>query len=264
MDLSPKNFENPEKSSPVFSIITVCRNPGESLTKCIHSVATQTWENYEHVIIDGQSDDGTIEKLKQSTEPKLRWFSEKDTGIAQAMNKGIEQSRGTWLLFLHSDDWFSSCESLQTAFYDLPLEPAILSYPVRQHHPNGTQSIIPNRGWCFKTRFKTTLGHQGTFIHRKLFRYLGRYDESFKITMDYEWFLRAYWARTPLTSCKPCLTEMRATGLSSQKDWKSLSLRFMEEKRAHCLNADAPELRCAYALYWTLYPFYRYLKHRLL
>lgn len=249
--------------NPTFSIITACLNPGESLIKCIDSVQNQGSSDYEHIIIDGGSTDGTIDRLRATKAPQLRWISEKDKGIAHAMNKGILLAKGEWLLFLHSDDWLSGSDSLDIAHRALPAFPAILSSPVKQYHTDQSTSIIPNLGWCLKTRFKITLGHQGAFIHRDLFKQLGAYDESFQITMDYEWFLRAYHAEVPIIRLESILSEMSATGLSSRTDWPSLRMRFSEERRAHRLHTNGSSQRISYALYWSLYPAYRFIVYRL-
>ena len=123
--------------------------------------------------------------------------------------------------------------------------------------------MIENRGWCFKTHFKTTLGHQGAFIHKSLFEKLGYYDESFRITMDYEWFMRAFRQNIPVSRHPEILSIMSDGGLSSRKDWPSLSQRFQEEKRVHRKYAASSWWSILYAVYWGIYPTYRKLQHRL-
>ena len=93
---------------PKISIITPTLNAAETLEACILSVKNQTYLNKEHLIIDGQSTDGTLHILKKHAEnyPQLKWITENDDGIYDAMNKGIDLSSGDWLYFMGSDDYF--------------------------------------------------------------------------------------------------------------------------------------------------------------
>ena len=96
------------KTEPLFSIITVCYNSQKTIERTIKSVLHQDFQDYEYIIIDGSSTDGTVEIIKKY-EPlfcgRMRWISEPDTGIYDAFNKGIRCSKGklTWLV--NSDDY---------------------------------------------------------------------------------------------------------------------------------------------------------------
>jgi glycosyltransferase involved in cell wall biosynthesis len=90
--------------APLISVITVSYNAAATIAKCIDSVKDQNFKNYEYIIIDGQSTDGTVDIIKQYDNDLTYWRSEKDTGIYNAMNKAIKLARGQWFLFLGADD----------------------------------------------------------------------------------------------------------------------------------------------------------------
>ncbi|EOR93980.1 glycosyl transferase, family 2 [Arcticibacter svalbardensis MN12-7] len=89
---------------PLISIITVTFNAHQHIQKCIDSIQTQSYPNIEHIIIDGGSTDGTMEILEHNDSKIAYWKSEADTGIFNAMNKGLKQAKGDWIYFLGADD----------------------------------------------------------------------------------------------------------------------------------------------------------------
>ena len=93
-----------EKKPPLISVITVVRNAEDQITGCLASVAAQTGVAYEHWVVDGDSTDRTVAILKASTDPRVRWISEPDAGVYDAMNKAVRKAAGDWILFLGADD----------------------------------------------------------------------------------------------------------------------------------------------------------------
>ena len=100
------NFKNNKKNEPLISVITVVLNNQKYLTKSINSVLKQSYKNFELIIIDGGSTDGTLEILRQNNNKIDFWISEKDKGLYDAMNKGIRLSRGSIISILNSDDFY--------------------------------------------------------------------------------------------------------------------------------------------------------------
>ncbi len=98
------NFKNNKKNEPLISVITVVLNNQKYLTKSINSVLKQSYKNFELIIIDGGSTDGTLEILRKNNNKIDFWISEKDKGLYDAMNKGIRLSRGSIISILNSDD----------------------------------------------------------------------------------------------------------------------------------------------------------------
>lgn len=102
---------------PLITIITVCFNAEKEIEKTIQSVLGQTFEDYEYLVIDGGSKDGTLDIIKKyASNSKLHWISEPDNGIYDAMNKGIDMAKGTWLNMMNSGDTFVSNDVLQRIF----------------------------------------------------------------------------------------------------------------------------------------------------
>jgi len=244
---------------PLISVITACFNSSQHIAQTLESVRTQTGIECEHVLADGGSTDGTHALIEAGLRPGGRWVSEPDTGIADAMNKGIGLAQGEWLLFLQGDDYLCNPEVLALAARNFEPDLDICGFPVL-FGSEGTAALMRPRGASAWLNFKTGLNHQGTFIRRALFERIGLYDTSLRIAMDYEFFLRAYRAGACFRCHdEPVIALMRDTGVSSQLDWSNLKGRLAEEQRIH-RKLQTPTLVPAYAAWWALYPRYRQLR----
>lgn len=240
------------------SVITVCLNSERYIEQTLESVRTQKNVAYEHIVIDGGSKDRTTEILADTLLGNGCWISEPDEGIADAMNKGIRLARGEWLLVVQSDDYLLSDEVLAKALEQLTPEIDIGAFPILFGDVHSPTFIKPP-GVGFRLNLKG-LHHQGVFIRRSLFERLGLYDTSFRIMMDYEFFLRAYRAGARFQQfANPAISMMRGSGISSRLDWLNLKKRFDEEKRAHRMH-QTRWLSWFYDAWWMLYPRYRELR----
>ncbi len=101
---------------PKITIITVCFNAFNTIKNTILSVLTQTYPNIEYIIVDGGSTDGTLDVIKELANDKVRWISEPDNGIYDAMNKGIRMASGDWIHFRNSGDYFVSKHTIERIF----------------------------------------------------------------------------------------------------------------------------------------------------
>jgi len=177
--------------SPLISIITVVHNEKNKLQEVIKEVRSQTYLNKEHIIIDGGSDDGTLDILRKNDGNIDYWMSETDTGIYDAMNKGIEAADGEWFYFLGVDDVFYNRDTLKLIFKDraIPIDIAML-----------LGNVIYGDERLFKSRFgksmyfKNTIHHQGVFYRHNVFEQF-RYGAStsgnqstkhYRISGDYQ------------------------------------------------------------------------------
>ena len=97
---------------PFYSIITVCYNSEKTISDTIKSVLNQSYQNFEYIIIDGNSKDETINIIKSFKDNRIKFYSEEDDGIADAMNKGINRSNGIWIHILNADDCYYSKDAL--------------------------------------------------------------------------------------------------------------------------------------------------------
>jgi glycosyltransferase involved in cell wall biosynthesis len=246
-----------KEKSPLISVITVVYNAEKHIEGCIQSVAQQTYQNIEYIVVDGGSKDRTLDIVKQYLPHIHKWTSEPDTGISNAMNKAIAQASGDYLVFLHADDYFESNEAVEKALASIDDDTDVILADIL-FGKNLKRQI--SQGFNIRMNFKTGVFHQGCFCSKALFAEIGNFDENLKIAMDYDFFLRAYRKGVKFQFSGTILSVMRDTGVSSQQDWPTLSRRFNEEKFVHKKNCDSPYKTIIYAFYWALYMPYRKFK----
>jgi len=249
--------------TPLVSIVTIVFNGVQYIEQTIQSVLSQSYDNFEYILIDCASTDGTVDIIKKYDHALEYWVSEPDCGIANAMNKGIQVSTGNYVMFLHADDYFLDNLVLGKAVSQMSNECDIAAFNILFQMGNMQIECRP-RAFNWWLNFKTGLHHQGVFCSRELFNKIGGFDESYKIAMDYELWLRAYRAgvRPKLYDCS--LSVIRDTGVSSRTDWPSLSMRFREERRAHLKHVSSIGMKGIYILYWSLYLPYRFFRFKII
>ena len=182
-----------------LTIITINRNNASGLEKTIRSVASQIKGDFEYVVIDGASADRSVEVIRSfeaTFGERLKWISEPDKGIYNAMNKGIGMATGDYLQFLNSGDSLVSddvtkrmTEALKSKGY-----PSILYGNMLKDIPGGKamrDRCFAGRDISFLGFYTGSLNHSSTYIRRSLFNRYGMYDEDFKIVSDWKWFLQA-------------------------------------------------------------------------
>jgi len=242
--------------SPLISIITITLNAEKYLEQTIQSVLNQTYKNIEYIVVDGGSTDrslGIISKYKKQLD---HFISEKDKGIADAMNKGVALTTGEYVIFLHADDYFVNDNILKVVVDKMDKTADIVACSIQY----GEQlSICEPRGFTFWFNFKQGIYHQGIVCRRDLIEKLNGFDMQFSIAMDYDFFVRAYHLRAKLVKVPAILAVMRESGISSRQDWQSLKYRFNEERRVHQKNCRSFSMKILYQLYWFLYLSYRRL-----
>lgn len=245
--------------APLVSVITVVFNGAHHLQDCLDSVARQRGLAIEHIVIDGGSTDGTVGILEAWSHQLSFWVSEPDSGIADAMNKGIRKARGEWLVFLHADDFFTGSDDALKTCVAAAGGADVVAFPVYFGTPPNLE-FRPPRGAGWRINLKMGMCHQGMLTRRRLFEEVGLYDTSYRIDMDYDFLMRAHRAGARFASFKtPALAVMRDTGISSRTDWPSIKWRFLEERRIHFAHATGPWQQFGYFIYWSLYLPYRRL-----
>ena len=252
-------IRNPFPIHPVkISIITVCKNVEAMIGDCIRSVKEQTHDDVEHWIIDGASDDETLEKIKVSGHPDEFLLSEADDGLYQAMNKGLALVSGDVIGFLHADDFYAHPQVLKTVadtmentsieacYADLTyVDPDDIDHVVRYwrsepHHPG-----LFRKGWM--------LPHPTFFVRREIYDKLGNFDTQFTIGADWDLLLRFIEVNRIQTKYIPELWIKMRTGGTSNR-----SLSNIIRNNRQCLKAFGK-----YGLRPSpIYPFYK-LFHRL-
>lgn len=209
-----------------ITIITICYNSVATLEKTILSVAKQTYENIEYIIIDGNSNDGTIDIIKKHESNISKWISEPDNGLYDAMNKGIAMATGDLIGILNSDDTFYSPTVIEDiiAFHSLNSYDASVG-DIIQHNAEGkTVRVYSSKNW---TPEKLKIGfmppHPSIFFRKELFSHYGNYDLGFVIGADYELITRFFlknkivWNYSGITTTAMLVGGLSSSGSSSYK-----------------------------------------------
>ncbi len=179
-----------------LSIITVNLNNIDGLKKTISSISTQSWIEFEYIIIDGNSTDKSKGYIKEyaenNTDISIKWISENDNGVYHAMNKGINLSKGEYLLFLNSGDFLIHEEVLRNVFEKQLLSADILCGKCNISDKGKViWTSSPPEKVTFGTLYNEGLAHQATFIKKVLFDTYGLYREDFKYNSDID-----FWYKT--------------------------------------------------------------------
>lgn len=210
------------------TIITINRNNAAGLEKTMLSVASQTCKDFEYVVIDGASTDGSVEVIKkyESQFAHLKWISEPDKGIYNAMNKGIRMASGDYVQILNSGDCLASDDVTERMLTALEAKgnPSILYGNMIKCFPDGrriTDKCFAGQEITMLGMFTGTLNHDPVYIRRDLFEKYGYYDESLKICSDWKWYLQAI----VLGKERPQYVDMDVTlfdmnGISENESWK--------------------------------------------
>ena len=184
-----------------LSIITINYNNAAGLKKTLDSVAVQTYTDFEHIIVDGASSDGSVEIIREYEQSlasnlsplasNLKWISEKDTGIYNAMNKGIKMATGEYLLFLNSGDFLIVSTVLELVFaHNMDVD--IIN---ARCHVSDNSKVIWTSPYLPKVTLKDLyfagLPHQSTFIRHTLFNKYGMYREDFRYNSDMDFWYKS-------------------------------------------------------------------------
>jgi glycosyltransferase involved in cell wall biosynthesis len=202
-----------------LSIITINRNNKSGLEKTIGSVVCQTFSDYEYIVIDGASDDGSVDIIKKYAPQITYWVSEPDTGIYNAMNKGILKARGDYCLFLNSADFLIEKETLKNVFMEIDATERVDVYYSDCLYSDGRGDVYPD---AIDTNFLINymVNHQNTLTRRALFIEYGLYNEKFRITADRDFFIRAaYLHHVQFRHIETPISVYDTTGLSNTVDF---------------------------------------------
>jgi hypothetical protein len=183
-------------AAPLISVLIATRDAARGLPRCLESLRGQSFRDFEVVVMDGGSADGTVELLKAAGDVVATWRSEPDRGIYSAWNKALALARGEWICFLGADDWLwdaRALERLAPALRSAPPDCRVVYSRLRQVDPQGRVAEELGEPWAqAKARFRShvCLPQPGLMHRRTLFAAHGRFDESFQLAADYELLLR--------------------------------------------------------------------------
>jgi glycosyltransferase involved in cell wall biosynthesis len=181
-------------AAPLVSVVTAVLNGMPYVARSLDSVQEQDYRPLEHWVIDGGSTDGTVDAIRAREARLAGWVSEKDRGIADAFNKGLERARGEYVMFLNADDELASPDALSRA----------LEFASAAGFPDvlyGDCDVVDRQSGAFLYRHArdydparflrfAILPHPSMLMHRRYFERHGRFDASYRVAMDYELQLR--------------------------------------------------------------------------
>ena len=172
-----------------ISIITINYNNAVGLEKTLQSVFSQTCADYEYIVIDGGSADDSKNIIVDNRDKFSYWCSEKDSGIYNAMNKGIRKAAGEYLLFLNSGDCFHDTTVLADMYPSLSGEDIVYGDLLFRYADGRDDLVVYPNVLCMDYFLQRSLGHPASFIKRSLFENC-LYTETLKLVSDWEFFLK--------------------------------------------------------------------------
>lgn len=210
------------KPDPFFSIITVSFNSSATIEETMLSVLNQTFSDLEYIVIDGASTDGTVEiirryeKIFAEHNRQFTYISERDKGIYDAMNKGIQRARGNWIGIINSDDFYELNAAEQVSNYiKLQPETELVHGNLRFFDENGTERVEkPNADLSLLSQ-TMTIFHPAVFVKREAYQRFGNFNLRYRLCADWEMVLRLFKAGLKFGYLDAVLANFRAGGAGS-------------------------------------------------
>lgn len=240
-------------TQPILSIITICYNEKQIERTC-KSIVNQTWQNFEWIVVDGGSTDGTLDILNKYKDRINILISEPDTGIYNAMNKGIKLATGTYLNFMNGGDAFYENTVLEKVFKDKTYTDDVLYGNYCGIHNNIQRPYlcppkIEPEMWLYRT-----INHQSSFIKKEAFNKYGFYNENYKIASDFEQFVLFHKNNCSFKYLPLTISLFDMEGISNSNITNSIKERRQIEKE---LLFKKTEYKC------TLFGFLKFTKKRI-
>lgn len=221
----------------LISIITINYNNASGLKETIRSVVNQTYNEYEYIIIDGASADESKDVIQEYQQSIDFWCSENDSGIYNAMNKGIQKSTGKYLLFLNSGDVLNDSAVLSDIHCFLKGEDFVYGDLFFMGEGGSGEKFVYPDELTVSYFLERSLGHPATFIRRELFQNC-LYTESLKIVSDWEFFVK----KIVLEGCSYRHVE-RTISIFDTNGVSSNSLECIKERELVLNKLFSPALR---------------------
>ncbi|MCR4181031.1 glycosyltransferase [Providencia vermicola] len=237
-----------QKNTFDFTIITVCFNAALTIQQTITSVLNQKNISFEYIIIDGVSNDGTIELVRNIHDDRLVFISEPDNGLYDAMNKGIMMAKGRYIAILNADDIYTSSHVLSDVLNCFTENNSDLVSGNLFYFKDNIDNIIRKYPCCDMNLKKEWENgkqppHPSTFVKNNVYKKIGTYITNFKISSDYEFLFRAIYVNGYKHSIiNKDLVAMRVGG-ESTSGFKSMYIGNKEVFLSWKRNGLKPPLR---------------------
>ena len=239
-------------SRPQLSILVATWNCAPQLAAFLESLAAQSFSNWELLLLDNASQDGTAELVEAfqqrcSSPGQVIWSSQPDRGIYDAWNRGLQLARGHYLSFIGADDAFLDSHSLESIAALAATGVHLITARNAYHAADGRFLRHWGSGWQWqRMRQSMNIAHPGMLVRRELFERLGSFDASFRICGDYEWFLRLPPDLRTVHTSDPILKVVQA-GVSHTR----IGQVYAETFRAQRRYLGAPLSAACWTLNWA-------------
>jgi glycosyltransferase involved in cell wall biosynthesis len=214
-------------AQPILSVITIVYNNVNDIERTMLSVLGQTYPNIEYILIDGLSKDGTLDVIKRYEKRIAKFISEKDDGIYDAMNKGLELATGDFVIFMNSGDEFYDAETVAAVFATAP--DADIYYGETEMIDSDGQSLgqrrhtAPEQLTWRSFKFGMSVSHQAIYIKQDL---LEPYDDQYELSADIDWIIRAAKKAKKIVNVNRYVAKYLVGGMSKTRHSQSLMERF--------------------------------------
>jgi glycosyltransferase involved in cell wall biosynthesis len=234
-------------STPRVTVVTPTFNAASTIARCIHSVRSQTQAEVEHLVVDGGSRDGTVAEVQRSG---VRYISEPDAGIYDAMSKGVRAAQGEYVHILNADDAYASPGALAEAIAALDSGGSDVCHGKAAHVDELGRVVrvfgrdVPRAGLLRKMR----IAHPTVVVRRSVYERFGTFSVGFRIAADHEFLLRI-WGRVRIVYIPKVLVHMQIGGAST--DSANVVRAYRESMAAALLHGANPALalaRCWYEI----------------
>ena len=216
---------------PLFSIITITYNSSATIERTIKSILSQTYQDYEYLIVDGASTDGTIDVIKKYEplfEGRLKWKSEPDEGIYNAMNKGVARAIGDILGIVNSDDWLEPTALESMAILIGSVDDClnkVFCGSMLFHYDDGSSIYYKADEKKFKKgaphySLNRGLFHPAMFVPKTIYDKYGSFDESIRVSADVDFIFRCYDAGVDFVFSDILISHMSDGGASNNSNLK--------------------------------------------
>ena len=212
---------------PKLTVITIVYNNVHDIERTVLSVLNQSYENIEYLLIDGASNDGTLEILKQYEGRIGKLVSERDKGIYDAMNKGLSLATGDYVLFMNSGDEIYSSDTVEKIFATQP--DADIYYGETEMFDENWTSLgqrrhrTPEHFTWRDFKFGMSISHQAIYIRRALTE---PYDLNYQLSSDIDWIIKAAKKAKNIVNVRMYVAKYLVGGMSKKKHSQSLVERF--------------------------------------
>lgn len=215
------------KERPILSVITVVYNNVSCIERTIQSVINQTYNEIEYIIIDGGSTDGTLDIIRKHLGSIAKLVSERDSGIYDAMNKGLLLATGDYVLFMNSGDEIYASDTVEKVF--ATVANADIYYGETEMFDKNWNSLgrrrhkAPQKLSLGSFRYGMSVSHQAIYVKRSLAR---PYNITYKLSADIDWILNALQHAREIVNTRMYVAKYLVGGMSKKKHKESLIERF--------------------------------------